>query len=629
MILTTQQTGRQTRETVVAKATTDDNGHYGGELEPGTYIVRVSVFQKSVEDQRVEIECGCTATANFEVPVGVQCTPLVDDTECAGGISEGQVVCLRADPDDPANLNYAWSVSGGTLIEQRNRQNVRMVHWDTTGLRGVYAATLTVSEKGSASIRAGASATVTPRPVARIGTVPVTLQRTAIQPSSDQALWVVIRNRTDAISFSRYKEFIDAVMCCTRDVPPREKLKNRDFEQRLPFPGVDAYNLLKVATEFFLMQECGLAIENDVLFDAEAESRRLGRTVTLDEVRRLRDDYLEQLVGENVGITALPYLKLIREKLSEVPLKSPEVTPPNCYGILRSKVTDPCLLELIWSYWHEEGMLVQTLNAISLRFQNRRGAADRDPLARLDIDPLRPLNNLIWGYIQDEQHRLTVARRVYEYDHHYGLRLYGKAVPEIRSVDSRSKFLEGFHNLLHLCTVFFQQDDDTTVIADGFPVLNGLREVHLLLAEGAHNQFGDLPSNARQEMLIQQWLLARPEMREFLGGRIMVPYVEPWMDRVDTMKTLQGWTDTTITHFRDLGVYGEQILLSIRYGNWNVVNDPVQAANWARYWRPEIQRYIHAYRAGTGVDLTNPDTVDATMPSVHLRKRLAMQSSKR
>ena len=29
-------------------------------------------------------------------------------------------------------------------------------------------------------------------------------------------------------------------------------------------------------------------------------------------------------------------------------------------------------MELIWSYWHEEGMLAQTLNAILARFQNRR-----------------------------------------------------------------------------------------------------------------------------------------------------------------------------------------------------------------------------------------------------------------
>jgi hypothetical protein len=43
------------------------------------------------------------------------------------------------------------------------------------------------------------------------------------------------------------------------------------------------------------------------------------------------------------------------------------------------------LIELIWSYWHEEGRLVQTMNAISMRLQNRRGRIDRDPLATLEI----------------------------------------------------------------------------------------------------------------------------------------------------------------------------------------------------------------------------------------------------
>ena len=220
-------------------------------------------------------------------------------------------------------------------------------------------------------------------------------------------------------------------------------------------------------------------------------------------------------------------------------------------------------------------------------------------------------------------------RRAYEYDHHYGLTLYGKAVPRLRPADSRSKFLEAFHNLLYLASVFFKEDNDTTVIADGFPLLNALKEVHLMLAQGAHNQFGDLPWTARVEMLMQQWMLARPEMREFLQSRAMVPYPEPWMPQVDTMKTLQGWTDVTVTHFRDLGVYGEQILLSIRYGDWIDVNDEDSAKNWARYWRPEIQGYIHAYRAVTGIDLTNPDTVDATMPAVHLQNRLAAQQRAR
>jgi hypothetical protein len=274
-------------------------------------------------------------------------------------------------------------------------------------------------------------------------------------------------------------------------------------------------------------------------------------------------------------------------------------------------------------------MLVQTLNAISQRFQNVRGGRN-NALAQLEIAPLRPISNLLWGYIQDEQHRLSVRRRAYEYDHHYGLTLYGKAVPELNSADSRSKFIEAFHNLLYLCAEFYRRDDDKTVVADAFPVLNSLKDVHLLLSEGQHNQYGDLPWTARIEMLIQQWLLARPEFREFLPTRQMVAYPENWMDRVDAMKKLQGWTDTSVLHFRNLGVFGEQILLSARFGAWSDINDATFAANFARYWRPEIQGYIHAYRAVTGVDIT--DTAETSrglryvMPSVHLRNRLTGQA---
>jgi hypothetical protein len=269
-------------------------------------------------------------------------------------------------------------------------------------------------------------------------------------------------------------------------------------------------------------------------------------------------------------------------------------------------------------------MLAQTLNAISVRFQNRRGGARLDPRANVEIDPLRPLNNLLWGYIQDEQHRLTVLRRAYEYDHEYGIRLHGRAVPEMRTADSRSQFLRAFHNLLHKCVIFFQQDDDTTVISDGFPVLNALKEVHLILSQGAHNQFGDLPFTARVEMLMQQWLLARPEFREFLPTRIMVAYPEPWMDRVDAMKKLQGWSDVNVLHFRDLGVFGEKLLLSIRFGNWVDAQVHDQAKNWARLWRTEISGYIHAYRAVTGVDIS-VEPVNVTQPSVLLRERLSQQ----
>ena len=251
------------------------------------------------------------------------------------------------------------------------------------------------------------------------------------------------------------------------------------------------------------------------------------------------------------------------------------------------------LVELIWSFWLEQGLLAETMRAISMRFQNIRRAGD-DPLADLKISFLRPLNNLMWGYIQDEQHRLTARRRAYEYAHEYGLRLSG-AVASLQPVEDRTRFPAAFEKLLRRAAAFYGQADDAPATADARPLLNAIRDVNLLLSEGAHNQFGDLPSTARQEMLMEQWLLARPELGEFLPSSDAFP--EPWMSRVEAMRRLQGWGETSIQHYRDLATYGEQVLLSIRYGNWTEVIDPDAAASWAHFWRHEVEGYVDAYRA--------------------------------
>ncbi|MBO0798627.1 MAG: hypothetical protein J2P31_07370 [Blastocatellia bacterium] len=491
----------------------------------------------------------------------------------------------------------------------------------------------------------------------------VTLRRSDSALTEDHAFWGAIRNRTDAIGFDRYDRFINRVLCrvndhnedCDEGHPasgrdmtnltaedigsPSIKDRRGDLLAVPTIYGVDSYNLLKLATQAFLLFEAGVVIRNprnpltgeplgsphDVV---PGEEGRIGEEVTFEQLSHRLETYLAPSGNR------LPYLKRIVDALVGLDPERQKERLPFCFDLLRKRFKVPSLLELIWSYWNEEGMLVQTINAICLRFQNRRGYGDRDPLANLEIDPLRPLNNILWGFIQDEANRLSILRRVYEYDHQYGLRLEGKAVRDLRPADSRSKFIEAFHSLLYRAVHFYREDADTTVIADGFPLLNSLREVHLLLAEGAHNQFGDLPWTSRAEMLMMQWILARPEMRDFLRGRAMVPYQERWMGQVDTMKKLQCWTDTSITHFRNLAVFGEQILLSVRYGDWIDINDQDFAKTWARYWRPEIQNYIHAYQAATGVDLSE-DIVDTrraasryTQPSILLRNRLESQDAR-
>jgi len=476
----------------------------------------------------------------------------------------------------------------------------------------------------------------------------VTLQRTFAGPTKDRALWTAIRNRTAAIGFDRYKKFINCVFCDTPEQDPFNDTRKQiskyvndaclgsaeptDQKQRISIFGPYAYSVLKLATQVFLTLESGVVIrsnsgEKPEIFNLEKERIRLN-----DFSLELRD--LKKELGAYLGSAEqLPYLDRILTNLITLDDEEPKSVLPYCFGVLQFRLTSPSLIELIWSYWLEEGMLVQTMNAIALRFQNRRGSQNA-PLRELEFDPLRPLNNLIWGFIQDEHNRLTVPRRAHEYLHHYGLSLMGKAVPDLNPADSRSKFIEAFHNLLSAAARFFKEDSDTTVIADAFPLLNALKEVHLILAEGAHNQFGDLTWTARAEMMTIQWMLARPEMKEFLRGRYMVPYQEEWMGAVDSMKKLQSWTDTTVTHFYELAVTGERILLSIRYGDWSdIENIEDQAKTWARSSKPEIQRYIHGYRTVTGVDLAADitDSRDAAtrylQPSMLLQRRLTGQNS--
>ncbi len=455
--------------------------------------------------------------------------------------------------------------------------------------------------------------------------IDVRLVRTGADRTTDEALWEVIQDRTNAINYKNYEHFLDGLMYLTANESPDHPIEKAAYSAfrkagASQLRGRYAYNVLRYATELFLLQECGLLSDAHLLTLKKGESDWPIDTERDQLASKLRKDYMVQLALEYQN-AALPYMNLMYQELGEIPLK-PWIgigAGAETYGILPSRVASPCLIELLWTYWHEETGLFRALKAICLRFQNRRSRLGKNVLERMNLDPLRPLNNLLWGYIQDESRRLSLTRRNYEYDHHYGIRIRGKAVQPVRSVDSRSEFMRAFHTLLHLCSKFYREENDATIYADGFPVLNALKELHLLLAQGAANQWGDLPSVSRAESMMALWLLARPELREFLSSQTAVPYEERWMGRLDTMRAMQGWGKTSVSHYRDLAVTGEQILLSVRFGNWSNVHVSDNAERWAKFFRPAIQTYVHAYRTVTGVDLSS-DRVDYHMPSVHLAR---------
>ena len=504
------------------------------------------------------------------------------------------------------------------------------------------------------------------QPPPKITATPVTLRRYINPLTGDVALWLLIKRNAEMLSWDNYASQMDLLFfnqtasksdLSTEFKDAAGRLSHRRF---LPFTDTDAYRTLKVATEAFVMTWGGVVplgedrltmtalLKDDPRAVALAQER-LG--VSFDSggvnersalIRQYFSDKQQVTPNDNIDPT-LPYLhrvvamlqgtasaEVLASTITEMESKKAvAAADPTHHALwlaywnenISAKLAQPPLIELIWSYWHEEMQLVQTTNAIMRRYQNV-ASGPNDPLAAIEMDPLRNASAVIWGFIQDEQHRLPIERRASEYAHEYGFRLFGKAVPPTRAADDRSKFIEAFHTLLNLCVQFFRQADDTTVVADGFPLLNALRETHLILSEGSHNQFRDLPTTSRIEMMMQQWLLARPEFREFLPRRAMVAYPEPWMHSVESMRKLQGWGDTNTYQFWQLATNGEQILSSIRWGDWNSINDPANAANWATFFRPEIQTYIHAYRAVTGVDVST-EPLDTQVPGMHLMRRMS------
>ncbi|HXB94588.1 MAG TPA: hypothetical protein VNU70_05500, partial [Puia sp.] len=422
------------------------------------------------------------------------------------------------------------------------------------------------------------------------GGLPVSLQPAQLKSAFPESEFREIRGisqfiRETRIPFNKYKELMDEILHCKLGaLDTNKKLYKGACEDK---PEAAAVNLPPVEKTLLTKEENTL-FRHGALFSS---SKAYGI------LKYATEKFVYSFMGFDPGditnppLEVLPYVALIEAKLGDLFVK-------------KEIHFRPLFAELIWNYWHEEGMVSHTLRAIARRFQNKPSRRGPDRLANLDIDPLRPLNNLVWGYIQDTANRLTPERMAFEYEHEYGICPFAAGGEKLHTADSRSFFIEAFHSLLYKCSVFYKEADNLFKVPDAFPVLNALREVHLLLAEGAGNQFAELSAMARSEVLLEQYILSRPEIREFLGGRVMVPYDEAWMDRVDVMKSLQGWPGASISYFRDLAVYGEEIILSIRWISWSQVNNRDIAREWAIIFRNAIQRYIFCYQAVTGVDLS-------------------------
>ena len=236
------------------------------------------------------------------------------------------------------------------------------------------------------------------------------------------------------------------------------KLRTVKRRTALPFPNVDRYRVLKAATEVFLMTHCGVDLDDFSRVDLDEESRRLNRTVTPGDLEAQMRDYLDRVAaGDGEFLDVLPYLGLIRRQLGDVAIVGVDEDEGEateiCSGILAEKLQHPCFLELLRDYWLDEGRpraRDQRHHAGGSRTgRPARGGATRWPAWTSTRCARSTTCSGAWSRTSSTGSRRV--RRAYEYDHEYGLALASRPGPPVRGADSRSRFMEAFHNLLSLC----------------------------------------------------------------------------------------------------------------------------------------------------------------------------------
>lgn len=266
----------------------------------------------------------------------------------------------------------------------------------------------------------------------------------------------------------------------------------------------------------------------------------------------------------------------------------------------------PYFCELIHSFWLEVAMIAQGIKMIAFRFQNLGADQCVAKLGNLNVFYLRPIAGLLWDFLARQHEVRTVRGRVHAgYLAELDCVLPGRAAQPIRPVQRNGSFSAAFHGLLHVAMRYYAQFDDKAVHADGFAVLQALRTFSDVLKRTEMNTFGRIAFDARREFATYGWMLQQPEIRRFLVSE-GIPAKEPWLPAVDALNALCGWRVGPALYYYDLAVEGERLLASVRWLDWDS-SGPSEAADWALFWRQNIQTYVYRMRLVTGLDLASDE----------------------
>ena len=148
-----------------------------------------------------------------------------EEVDCAN-FTAGATAVVRAyyEPGGDRSDSVKWGPAPDARSPAEDTQHE--AHVSTAGLNGPVQITATLHDNPDVT---ATSYQCDGRPVQPIsGTVGVNLRRSAVPPTRDQALWVAIRDRTRAISFSGtgvpgtgYRDFINRVLCNQEPLDPR------------------------------------------------------------------------------------------------------------------------------------------------------------------------------------------------------------------------------------------------------------------------------------------------------------------------------------------------------------------------------------------------------------------------
>lgn len=276
-----------------------------------------------------------------------------------------------------------------------------------------------------------------------------------------------------------------------------------------------------------------------------------------------------------------------------------------------SSSTSPLFVEPIWSFWQDASQLLLVTRAVVGQLLGV-AASQSGELGLGDLRASLPtgLAAVLREWFDKTGEDPGDYQRAEVYRRFYGL----LPALSVGPGPTQSPIIELSHAaLVEAAGVDRFTDGANTYEAGRLAPL--LRQVHVALAEAVSQpvqggatvdvlrRFVALQSVGREDMLIAQWIMNQPEVRDAgLQSLVLVAYPEMWMATLDAARARLGMLGALSVYHDELARSAEALLLSIRFADPRAIDDAF-ALDWARFWRPEVRTYLGAFRRVTGGDI--------------------------